>query len=147
MTENTGKIQENQRFQKGQSGNPAGRPLGSKNKANLIADQLFLEDLQSICESVIAQARSGNIQAAKIIFDRLLPPRKDRLISIKLPKIKTAEDILKAVGAITQAIANGEIAPSEGEALARILDIHGKAIELHDFEKTINELKDRADTK
>ena len=50
-------------------------------------------------------------------------------------------------GAIIQAIANGEIAPSEGEALARILDIHGKAIELHDFEKTLNELKEQADTK
>ena len=73
---------------------------------------------------------------------RLIPPRKDRPISITLPEIQTAEDILKAVAAITQAIANGEISPSEGEAIARILDIHAKAIELHDFEKTLNELKD-----
>lgn len=101
MSENTGKIQESKRFKRGQSGNPSGRPIGSKNKATLIADQLFLEDLQGICESVIAQARSGNMQAAKIIFDRLVPPRKDRPISIKLPKIQTAEDILKAVAAIT----------------------------------------------
>lgn len=108
----------------------------------MIADQLFLEDLQGICKSIIAQAQSGNMQAAKIIFDRLIPPRKDRPISITLPEIQTAEDILKAVAAITQAIANGEISPSEGEAIARILDIHAKAIELHDFEKTLNELKD-----
>lgn len=147
MSENTGKIQESNRFKRGHSGNPSGRPVGSKNKATLIADQLFLEDLQGICESVIAQARSGNMQAAKIIFDRLVPPKKDRPISIKLPKIQTAEDILKAVAAITQSIANGEISPSEGEAIARILDIHAKAIELHDFEKTLNELKEQADIK
>lgn len=147
MNENTGKIQESKKFKRGQSGNPLSRPIGSKNKATLIADHLFLEDLQGICESVIAQARSGNMQAAKIIFDRLVPPKKDRPISIKLPKIQTAEDILKAISAITQAIANGEISPSEGEAIARILDIHAKSIELHDFEKTLNELKEKADTK
>jgi hypothetical protein len=140
MAENTGKIQENKQFKKGQSGNPNGRPLGSRNKASIIADQLFLEDLQSICKAIIEKAKSGNIQVAKIILDRLLPPKKDLPITIEIPKIKTSYDILKAMESITQAIANGEISPLEGEALARILDIHAKSIELYDFESTLNRI-------
>jgi hypothetical protein len=147
MPENTGQKQKKSLFRKGQSGNPNGRPSGSKNKTSLMAEMLFAENLQCVCNAVIMKAKLGDMQAAKIIFDKLLPPRKERLISIRLPKVKTPKDILKAVAAITQAIANAEIAPSEGEALARILDIHARAIELHDFEKTLNELNEQKDLK
>lgn len=108
MPENTGQKQKKSLFRKGQSGNPNGRPHGSRNKASLMAEMLFAENLQGVCNAVITKAKSGDIQAAKIIFDRLLPPRKDRLISIKLPQVKTPEDILKALSAVTQAIARRE---------------------------------------
>ncbi len=62
----------------------------------------------------------------------------------ELESAKLGQIILKLT---LTTIENGEIAPSEGEAVARILDIHSKAIELHDFEKTLNELKEQADTK
>lgn len=143
MPDNTEKKQKKIRFQKGKSGNPLGRPQGSRNKASLMAEQLFAEDIQDICKSVIAKAKSGDIQAAKIILDRLLPPRKDNPVNIELPEIKTAQDILKAVGSITQAIARGEISPSEGEALARILDINAKAIEICEFESVLTQIENR----
>lgn len=143
MPDNTEKKQKKIRFQKGKSGNPLGRPQGSRNKASLMAEQLFAEDIQGVCKSVIAKAKSGDMQAAKIILDRLLPPRKDNPVNVELPEIKTANDILKAVGSITQAIARGEISPSEGEALARILDINAKAIEICEFESVLTQLENR----
>lgn len=143
MPENTGEKQEESRFRKGKSGNPNGRPQGARNKASILAEQLLMNDIQDICKSVVLSAKSGNMQAAKIILDRLLPPKKDRLITIKFPKIKTPKDVLKAFAIITQAIAYGEISPAEGEALARILDSQAKAIELYEFEQMLSQLENR----
>lgn len=83
MPENKGEIQENGRFKKGKSGNPRRKPKGAKHKASLLAEKLFENDIEMVCNQVISQAREGNLQAAKIILDRLLPPRKDRFINIK----------------------------------------------------------------
>lgn len=143
MSENTEKIQENSKFQKGQSGNPNGRPLGARNKATLMAEQLFSMDVQEICESIITHAKLGNMQAAKIILDRLLPPIKHASIKINLPKIKKPSDILTTIGKITEHVAAGEISPSDGEALARIIDIQAKAYELYEFERRLTALEEK----
>ncbi len=79
--ENTEKKQENGRFRKGQSGNPKGKPKGARHRSSLMAERLFADEIQDICKTVIAEAKAGDMQAAKIILDRLLPPRKDVLRS------------------------------------------------------------------
>jgi len=50
---------------------------------------------------------------------------------------------LKAVQCVTQAITDGNITPSEGEALARILNIHASAVELYEFEDALNQLEQK----
>lgn len=142
MPENTGEIQENGRFKKGASGNPRGKPKGAKHKASLLAEKLFENDIEMVCNQVISQAKEGNLQAAKIILDRLLPPRKDRLINIKLPFINDSSDALEAVRMICFAVGNGEITPLEGEALSKIIEIQNKSIELYDFEKRLQAVED-----
>ncbi|WP_059360038.1 DUF5681 domain-containing protein [Parachlamydia acanthamoebae] len=142
MPDNTDKKQKI-RYQKGQSGNPKGRPKGSRNRASLMAEHLFIADVESICKAVIEKAKAGDMYAAKIILDRLLPPKKDGSVNIQLPEIATSHDVLKAIQCVTQAIANGNITPSEGEVLARILNIHATAIELYEFEHTLNELEQK----
>jgi Family of unknown function (DUF5681) len=143
MPDNTGEKQEKTRFKKGQSGNPKGRPQGVRNKASQMAEMLFANDIQDICKAMIAQARSGNVQAAKIILDRLVPSRKDTHIKIKLPEVKNSNDILRAIECVTQTVACGGISTSEGEALARILDIHARAFELYEFESRLAKLEKR----
>lgn len=44
---------------------------------------LFEVDVEEVCRHVVNQAKEGNMQAAKIILDRLLPPKKDRPIHFK----------------------------------------------------------------
>lgn len=133
MPENTGEIQENGRFKKGKSGNPRGKPKGARHKASMMAEMLFENEIAAVCHQVIDQAREGNIQAAKIILDRLLPPRKDRPINFKLPFIQNAADALKASRLICHAVGNGEITPLEGESLSKIVEIQAKNIELFEF--------------
>lgn len=133
MPENTGGMQENGRFKKGKSGNPRGKPKGAKHKSSLMAEMLFESEIEAICHHVITQAKEGNMQAAKIILDRLLPPKKDRPINFKLPMIHNAADALKAGRLISHAVGNGEITPLEGESLSKIVEIQAKNIDLFDF--------------
>jgi len=133
MPENTGEIQENGRFRKGKSGNPQGKPKGARHKASMMAEMLFEEEIETVCHQVINQAKEGNLQAAKIILDRLLPPKKDRPINFKLPIIQNAADALKAGRLICRAVGTGELTPVEAESLSKIVEIQAKNIELFDF--------------
>ncbi len=137
MPDNTGKIQENTWFKKGQSGNLKGRPKGVRNKSTLAAEILLEGSLEGICRRIESEALNGNMQAAKMILDRFLPTRRDRAIKMDLPQIHNGEDILKAVGAIIDAIACGEISPSEGESLSRTLERYSNALEFHQFESRL----------
>lgn len=137
MPENTGEIQENGRFKKGQSGNPRGKPKGSRHKASLMAEMLFENGIEVVCEQVLSQAKEGNLHAAKIVLDRLLPPRKDRPICFELPLINSANDAVQAGKLICQAVGKGEITPLEAESLSKIIEIQMKNIELSEFQSRL----------
>lgn len=141
MPENTGKIQESSRFQKGQSGNPRGKPKGARNRSTLAAEALLEGSLKEVCRRITEEALTGNMLAAKMVLERFLPVRKDRAIRIDMPQIKTNEDVLSAIGCIVTAVGCGEISPDEGESLARTLDMYAKALENHQLEARLQALE------
>src|SRR5262245_35453856 len=88
-------IQENQPggpFAKGQSGNPAGRPPGSRNRASLLAEALLEDETEGIIRKLAELARSGDFAALRLCLDRLIPPLKERPMRLALPLLKTPED-------------------------------------------------------
>lgn len=141
MSENTGKIPGSSRFKRGQSGNPNGKPKGAKNKSTLAAEAFLEGSLERICRRIEDEAITGNMQAAKMVLERFLPPRKDRLIRLDLPEIKTYEDILSASTLIISAVCKGEISPSEGEALSKTIDLHSKILEANEHECRLQTLE------
>ena len=72
--EKTGKKQANGRWQKGQSGNPDGRPIGSRNEATLVAQTLLEGEAEVLTRKAIRLAMSGNPMLLKFFLERLLPP-------------------------------------------------------------------------
>ena len=60
-------------------------------------------------KKVIELAKGGDIQAARIVFDRCYPAPKGRFIEIEMPEMKTITDLVAAHGAIMSAIADGAI--------------------------------------
>lgn len=97
--------------------------------------------LEGICRKIEEEALTGNMLAVKMVLDRFLPVRKDQTIRIKIPQIKTCEDVLSAVGFIVKAVGRGEISPSEGESLSRTFDIYSKALENPQLEVRLQALE------
>ena len=60
-----------------------------------------------------------------------------------LLKMTSSNDLVKAVECITFAVGSGQISPLEGESIARIVDIHIKALELNKIEKRLSNLEKR----
>jgi len=129
------------KFKSGQSGNPSGRPKGALNKATLATQALLDGEAEALTRKVVELAKSGNPVALRLCLERLLPPRKDRPISFTLPKIKGAEDLPKVLGAILEAVAQGEITPGEGQTLTAMLDVYRKGLEKSDFETRLAALE------
>ena len=79
------------KFQPGQSGNPAGRPVGSRNKRAIASERLFTETGDELTRIAIDLARTGHQVALKLCMDRVCPI-KDRPVTFDLPTMATAAD-------------------------------------------------------
>jgi hypothetical protein len=107
---------------KGQSGNPAGRPLGRKNNATLAMQALLEGEAEALTRKAIALALEGNALALKLCLDRLSPVRRDRAVAFALPAIANAEDLAAAMAAVAEAVAAGALTPAEALDLARVAE-------------------------
>ena len=118
-----------------------GRPQGSRNKTTQAVEEMLEGEVEGLTRKAIELAMGGDMQALRLCMERLCPPRKDRPISVKLPKMKTAKDTSKAIAGVLEAVAGGDITPSEGTALAQIVEHHRRAIETTEIEKRIEALE------
>jgi hypothetical protein len=59
-------------------GNPGRRP-GARHRVTVLAEKLMEKDVESITNVVIAKALEGNLDAAKIVLERIVPVRKGRV--------------------------------------------------------------------
>ncbi len=125
----------------GQSGNPAGRPKGSRNKATLLALAAMEGGLDEIVKRIIEAAKMGDMAAARLVVDKLIPAAKDRPISITLPQITDVATCNQAQAQITASVASGNLLPSEGEVLAGLVDHQRRALETHDMAKRLEALE------
>ena len=119
ITENTGPNLGN-RFRKGQSGNPAGKPKGARHKTTLLAERLMQDDAENIVNAVLTAARNGDMTAAKIVLDRIAPVRRSN--PFDLPKIEGWADVGPARAAILEAVADGNLMPSEAADIFKLVE-------------------------
>ena len=136
-TAKTEKRQRGKPFTKGTSGNPSGRPQGSRNKATIAIEALLDGQGEVLTQKAIDLALDGDSAALRLCLERLCPPRKSRPINIALPDTKTAEGVSEAQATVVKAVAVGDLTPDEGTALSGILEARRKAIESQDLENRI----------
>ena len=109
-------------FQKGQSGNPNGRPLGSRNRSTLFAAQLSPCQADAILARIIGLANNGDPAAMRLCMDRISPRRRGHPVDFELPPLTTPADAKVAVAAISAGVADGSLTPAEAADLARTVE-------------------------
>ncbi|PSJ40966.1 DUF5681 domain-containing protein [Allosphingosinicella deserti] len=116
-------------FLPGQSGNPAGRPRGARNKASLLFEQLEDGESAAIVRRMIDRALAGHSAALHACFAKMVVPVKQAPVELDLPKIRSAADAAEAGSELMAAVAAGEITLGEGEQAMKMLATQLKMIE------------------
>jgi hypothetical protein len=120
-------------FEKGRSGNPAGRRPGSRNKATLVAERLFDGEAEALSRKAVELALGGSEAALRLCLDRIIAPRRERPVQLTVPPIESlptgqarglkAHDIAGAMEAILAAATPGIVTPDEAATIAAELAI------------------------
>jgi hypothetical protein len=130
-------------FEKGQSGNPSGRPRGIRNRATQTMQILLDGEAQALTRKAVELALDGNTMALRMCLDRIGPPHRERAVPITLPPVRDAADLAGTMTAIIAAAGEGAISPDEGGRLARLVEIFLRAVETRDFERRLQLLENQ----
>lgn len=128
------------RWRKGESGNPNGRKPGTGKVAKL-RDSIATH-IPDIISQMVNKAKDGDVQAARLLLERVIPPLKsmEQSVSIALPENATLSEQGQV---IIQSIANGALTPSQGQALLSGLGSQARLIEITELEERITALENR----
>ena len=121
-----------------------GRPAGSRNTATLALQTLLDGEGEAIMRKAISLAKAGNESAIRLCLERLISPRKERPVRVKLREdISTAEGVSQALAALLASAAQGEITIGEALQFGGLLEMRRKTIETEDFERRLVQMENR----
>jgi hypothetical protein len=132
-------------FRKGVSGNPAGKPPGTRNRTTLAVQELLSGQAERLTRKCVELALQGDSTALRLCMERLAPPPKDRPIDFPIPPATTVREINMALAKVAEAVGAGTLTPGEGNSLAALLEVHRRGIESADLEDRIERLEKESD--
>lgn len=144
--ENSGRNQDGT-FAPGVSGNPAGKPKGTRHLATRAVENLLEGEAEALTRKAVELALAGDVQALRVCLDRITPTRRSRPVNLDLPRIETAADIAQALSAVLAAIADGTIDPDEGAIITGVIEAKRKAIETVELDARLTRLEKSAGEK
>jgi len=123
-------------FKKGVSGNPKGRPRSEVTQIK----KAIANRGSEIIEQVIDRALAGDMQAAKILVDRLTPPLKPSAQPVKF-QFDADAHLSSGAKRLVEAIASGQIAPDTGSQLLAALSSLVKTLEIEELATRLDTLE------
>ncbi len=95
-----------------------------------------------IAQAVVDAAQSGDLTAARLVLDKLVPNVRERAVELPgLPSTESTAGVAEAQAAILQAVATGDLTPGEAATLSGIVENRRKAIETQELELRISALE------
>jgi Family of unknown function (DUF5681) len=129
------------RFQKGETGNPAGRPRGALNRATVLAQELLAARVENIANKLIELAEGGDMRAIRVCMERLVPATRHQPIAVELPPVERPADSVEAAAAIAAAVAAGELTATEAAKLAKVVEVYVRALDSKGFDERLGKLE------
>ena len=122
----------------GQTGNPKGRPPGQSEITRLRA--FLAADVPEILAGLVLAAKSGDVQAARLILERILPPVKpiEQAVALQWPEGGT---LTAKASAVLSAAAAGDLAPGQAAQLIAALGTLAKICEVDELAARIEKLE------
>jgi hypothetical protein len=113
-------------YNKGQSGNPKGRPKGIIDKRTALR-ALLIPHAQALIEKTVELAKGGDTTALRLCLERILAPirAKDEVVVIE----QGGNTLAERAQAIVNAALTGQISPSEAATLLQALATQARVIE------------------
>lgn len=123
-------------------GNP-GRPRGCRNRITVWAEKMMGDQIEDVIKSVVREALAGDMQAAKLILDRLVPVRRGETARFAMPKLTRAEDAVRALARIIDDVGAGVVASEEAAGVAALLEGYRRMSETASIEARLRALEER----
>ena len=128
------------KWKKGEpSPNPSGRPPGIVDKRMRLT-YLLNDDADSIVKQVIEKAKSGDLQAAKLVLDRVSPPLRNRSQTVSF-ELDVTGSFTNQARQIFKAIATGELDPDTGKLLVDSITAVARISELDEINRRLEALE------
>lgn len=118
------------KWRPGESGNPKGKPQGSGQLQKLRA--ALADDVPAILKALGIAAKAGDVQAARLILERVLPPLKGVEPCVQLPLPADGSLTAKAE-AVVAAVGAGEVTPGQAAQLIAALGSLAKIMEVDEL--------------
>jgi hypothetical protein len=99
-------------------------------------------EAEALTRKAIDMALAGDTVALKLCLERIYPARKDRPVTFALPPITSARDAADIAAAVAEAVAAGQLTPSEAAEFGKLIEIYVKAAELNDRVARVEEMSD-----
>jgi hypothetical protein len=138
MSDTTSGIERDEagRFAPGQSGNPAGKKPGTKNRKTLMMEALREGEGKAAARVVIEKALAGDAVSARFVVSLVSPKPRGRTIQLEMPEDDDC-NVVTAFNVTLRALCEGEITPDEALQVSRFLDGRRKVLQAWQLEEKL----------
>jgi len=102
----------------------------------------FTTHIPEIIKQMVNKAKEGDVQAARLLLERVIPPLKstEQNVSLALPENATLSEQGQT---IIQSVANGALTPDQAKTLLSGLGSQARLMEITELEKRIAALENK----
>lgn len=121
-------------------GNP-GKPRGARHKATQAALALLDGEAEALTRQAVNMALEGDTTALRLCLERITPPRRDAPVTFDLPRMETTLDAAHAAGVVLDAVALGDLTPTEGTHVMALVESFRRTLEVTEIEDRMKQIE------